>query len=752
MSLTYRCQLQNRLITLTQELANSGEAKVWHTNFNGYLAKIYHNPHNERIDKLQLMVRHRPSDPNVHLNHISFAWPYSILEDNHGKVVGFLMPEVVGSETLLKLCTPKLRSKYKLEANWYFLHVVARNIAAIIQAIHLKGYVLGDIKLENILVNNRALPTIIDTDSFQVSDPYSGKIYRCLVGSEGFTPAELIGVNLADVDQTEVHDRFRLGVVIYYLLFSGPPFRGLWQGAGDSLEQSELIRRGLWPFSADKLVVPSNTTIPLNILHPDLHALFLRCFNEGHKFPHRRPTAEEWCGTLEAALNEVVRCGKIDSHYYSRSYGKCYWCERSSNLNFDIFPGKSIATVTSTPLPKVSPPSPSSPPPSPAKLTLFTENLPNRVILEMVSLPAGKFLMGSPDSDPDAQSYEKPQHQVKVNSFAIGKYPVTQAQYQAVMGTNPSRFKNWLKNNPQNPVEMVSWNDAQAFCQKLSQITGKTYRLPTEAEWEYACRAGTTTCFYFGNDANQLGDYAWYSGNSQGTTHPVGQKKPNAWGLYDMSGNVWEWCEDNWHDSYENAPRDGSAWLTNDNGSHILHILRGGSWSNNPPLCHSASRFNDTFFRRVFINNDYGFRVVCVPTVTSTQLPIATVTPTPSPNPPSPSSPLPPPVSIKSSPSPIPPQRWSRRKVLINLGLVTAGTVASNIFVRFVRQNPTPTPPSPRPSSSPSVRLTNITPFTENLFNGVTLEMVSLPAGEFLMGSPDSDPDALGASHLCNEY
>ncbi|MCA2629525.1 MULTISPECIES: SUMF1/EgtB/PvdO family nonheme iron enzyme [unclassified Microcystis] len=602
MSLTYRCQLQNRLITLTQEMADSGEAKVWHTNFNGYLAKIYHNPHNERVDKLQLMVRNRPSDPNAHLNHISFAWPYSILEDKQGKVVGFLMPEVVGSETLLKLCTPIMRRKYKLETNWYFLHVVARNIAAIIQAIHLKGYVLGDIKLENILVNNRALPTIIDTDSFQVPDPYSGKIYRCLVGSEGFTPAELIGVNIADVDQTEVHDRFRLGVVIYYLLFSGPPFRGLWQGGGDSLEQSELIRRGLWPFSGDKLLVPSNTTIPLNILHPDLHALFLRCFNEGHKFPHRRPTAKEWCDTLEAARQEVIRCGKVDNHYYSRRYGKCYWCERFSDLNFDIFPGKSIATVTSTPLPKVAPPPPSSPPPPPAKLTLFTENLPNGVTLEMVGLPAGQFLMGSPDSDPDAESDEKPQHQVKVNSFAIGKYPVTQAQYQAVMGTNPSYFKN----NPQNPVEQVNWNDAQAFCQKLSQITGKTYRLPTEAEWEYACRAGTTTRFYFGDDANQLGDYAWYKGNSQQTTHPVGQKRPNGWGLYDMSGNVWEWCEDDWHDNYIGAPKDGSAWLTNDND---YQIVRGGSWYNSPSFCRSAYRNGNP--RRDGNNYDLGFRVVC---------------------------------------------------------------------------------------------------------------------------------------------
>jgi formylglycine-generating enzyme required for sulfatase activity len=218
----------------------------------------------------------------------------------------------------------------------------------------------------------------------------------------------------------------------------------------------------------------------------------------------------------------------------------------------------------------------------------------------MVSLPAGKFLMGSSESND-----EKPQHQVKVNSFAIGKYPITQAQYQAVMGNNPS----YLKNNPQNPVEGVSWNDAQAFCQKLSQITGKTYRLPTEAEWEYACRAGTTTRYYFGDNDNQLGDYAWYEGNSNRTTHPVGQKKPNGWGLYDMSGNVWEWCEDDWHNSYAGAPNDGSAWLDNDNRSQSLKCLRGGSWFVIPDLCRSAYR--SSHGRRDDIYNDNGFRVVC---------------------------------------------------------------------------------------------------------------------------------------------
>jgi formylglycine-generating enzyme required for sulfatase activity len=241
---------------------------------------------------------------------------------------------------------------------------------------------------------------------------------------------------------------------------------------------------------------------------------------------------------------------------------------------------------------------PVSPIPPIASPTPFTEKLANRVTLEMVSLPAGKFLMGSSESN-----YEKPQHQVKINSFAIGKYPITQAQYQAVMGNNPSNFKN----NPQNPVEQVSWNDAQAFCKKLSQITGKTYRLPTEAEWEYACRAGTTTRYYFGDDANQLENYAWYSENSNGTTHPVGQKKPNAWGLYDMSGNVWEWCEDDWHKNYIGAPDDGSAWLNIDND---YPILRGGSWCNLPNNCRSA--FRNYIFRRDSRYTGCGFRVACV--------------------------------------------------------------------------------------------------------------------------------------------
>ena len=177
---------------------------------------------------------------------------------------------------------------------------------------------------------------------------------------------------------------------------------------------------------------------------------------------------------------------------------------------------------------------------------------------EMVRIPAGTFLMGS-KADPFASSQpsadEQPQHQVSVKAFAMGKYEVTQEQWYAVMGNLPSNFKGRSL-----PVEQVSWSDAQEFVRRLSAKTGKTYRLPSEAEWEYAARAGSRTEWSFGDSQNELGRYAWFNANSGNTTHPVGEKLPNAFGLHDMHGNVWEWTEDCWNDNYNGAPNDGSAW------------------------------------------------------------------------------------------------------------------------------------------------------------------------------------------------
>jgi hypothetical protein len=194
--------------------------------------------------------------------------------------------------------------------------------------------------------------------------------------------------------------------------------------------------------------------------------------------------------------------------------------------------------------------------PNPSALKEVTLDLGGGVNLEMVLIPAGEFLMGSPDSDKDAQGGEKPQHRVRITKpFYQGKYLVTQEQWEAVMGNNPSHFKG-----PKNPVETVSWDNCQKFLEKLNEkVGGGRFSLPTEAQWEYACRAGSKTGYCFGDDESELGDYAWYSANSGSRTHPVGEKKPNARGLYDMHGNVWEWCHD-WYDTQTvNGSRRPSA-------------------------------------------------------------------------------------------------------------------------------------------------------------------------------------------------
>ena len=248
----------------------------------------------------------------------------------------------------------------------------------------------------------------------------------------------------------------------------------------------------------------------------------------------------------------------------------------------------------------------------------FTQDLGNGVFLEMVHIPGGTFLMGSPESDESPISSESPQHQVTVPSFFMGKYPVTQKQWRLVAALpkikidlefDPSRFKG-----DNLPVERVSWNHTQEFCARLSLKTNQTYRLPSEAEWEYACRGGTTTPFYFGETistelANYDGNYT-YGGGAKGEyrekTTEVGKFPANPCGLYDMCGNVWEWCEDEWHGNYINAPTDGSAWS---NGSNNYMSLRGGSWFNRPHYCRSAYRnvnYRDNHCSSI------GFRVVCV--------------------------------------------------------------------------------------------------------------------------------------------
>ena len=216
----------------------------------------------------------------------------------------------------------------------------------------------------------------------------------------------------------------------------------------------------------------------------------------------------------------------------------------------------------------------------------------NTIGMEFNLIPAGSFMMGSENGYGD----ERPVHKVTITKpFYIGIYPVFQGEYEVVMWSNPSGFRG-----NRRPIEQVTWYDAKEFCRRLSEKEGVTYRLPTEAEWEYACRAGTTTRYYWGDRIDE--DYLWYKDNSGWKTHPVGQKLPNAWGLYDMAGNVWEWCED-WYGSY--SPDEQTDPVGPSSGSS--RVLRGSSWYGGTEFVRSANR---DLFTPSYRYTNIGFRVV----------------------------------------------------------------------------------------------------------------------------------------------
>lgn len=268
--------------------------------------------------------------------------------------------------------------------------------------------------------------------------------------------------------------------------------------------------------------------------------------------------------------------------------------------------------------------------------------------LTLLWIPPGRFWMGSPETEPERRDSEGPQHLVQLQGFFMSQTPITQAQWREVAGwkegpgeqwgrelkLDPSRFQSkgekankvvrlleGESNNDQHPVENVNWWEAMEFCHRLSKRTGRIYALPSEAQWEYACRAGTTTPFHFGDMisselANYNGNYAYADGPKgiyQGRATPVGMLPANAWGLYDMHGNVLEWCLDEWHESYEGAPTDGRAWVDaaereNSKESKKRRLLR--SWHDFPGYCRSAYRYHA---QPVYALFDAGFRVVCLP-------------------------------------------------------------------------------------------------------------------------------------------
>jgi formylglycine-generating enzyme required for sulfatase activity len=275
----------------------------------------------------------------------------------------------------------------------------------------------------------------------------------------------------------------------------------------------------------------------------------------------------------------------------------------------------------------------------PLQVEGYRQQLAEAVALTLVQIPAGKFLMGSSKGGLSRSDAEGPQHEVTLGSFLMAQTPITQAQWRAVAAWQPQEGERWGRQlNPapsrfqieqarllegetsphQRPVERVSWFDAIEFCSRLSQRTGCTYRLPSEAQWEYACRAGSTTPFHFGETispelVNYDGNYSYTNGPKgiyRQQTIEVGSFPANAWGLHDMHGNVYELCEDHWHGSYKGAPTDGSAWLNPKAEVDEWRLLRGGSWYDRPGDCRSASRYHH---QPVDVSSLVGLRVVCLP-------------------------------------------------------------------------------------------------------------------------------------------
>jgi len=336
-------QLQRRhagksIEVMDEPLARGGEGTIHSTEDPRLVAKLFHHANMATFLKLEAMVRHFPSNLIHDGGHVALAWPVDILTDPRAKPVGFLMPAIEGGKVLLQVCNPQSRAQNAPEFNWRYLHVAAFNYALCMDSIHAKGYVVGDVRTENVLVNRRAQVTLIDLDSIQIKDPTTRKTFRCGVATEGFTPPELLRTSdFAAVDRNDAHDRFGMAVVIFYLLMGYHPFQFQWNGKGEPPSLNQLIGDGGWrPFP------PANgnaarTMQTSQILHPALQNAFAQCFSRGHARPTERPAAKFWAKALEAAIRELGVCAKQPNHFYYASVGDCPWCRQQQLLGVDVF-------------------------------------------------------------------------------------------------------------------------------------------------------------------------------------------------------------------------------------------------------------------------------------------------------------------------------------------------------------------------------------------------------------------------------
>jgi WD40 repeat protein len=342
-----RTERTGKIFDLHEPLRSGGEGAIYEVpHYPNLVAKVYHAQRRtpERIAKLQIMVAHPPVNPTEHLNHPSIAWPTELLRDTAtNQLVGFVMPRVQQMLPLSEVYNPRARRRQLPLFNYRYLVRTARNLCAAVQAVHQAGDVIGDLNESNVLVSDQALVTLVDADSFQVRDPQTGVVYRSLVGKPEYTPPELQGCSFADVDRQPAHDAFALAVLIFRLLMEGfHPFDGVYHGSGEPPEISVRIRQGYFPYARGRTEIePSPHAPPFEMLHPDLQALFMLCFEEGHRNRIVRPRVEDWLEALEGAEDALQQCGQNEQHYYWVHWSGCPWCARQQALGGrDPFPSR----------------------------------------------------------------------------------------------------------------------------------------------------------------------------------------------------------------------------------------------------------------------------------------------------------------------------------------------------------------------------------------------------------------------------
>jgi len=333
-------------------LGEGGEALVYAVAAEPRLvAKVYKRPSHEHADKLALMIGSPPHDPTRAQGHVAIVWPEDLLDHAGGGFAGFLMPRFDDMRRVCDLYTPRERRRSAPAFTYPYLHTTAQNLAAVIRAVHGRGYVVGDVNESNVLVNDRSLVTLVDTDSFQVRDSASGRHFRCAVGKPEFTPPELQGASFAAHDRAPHHDLFGLAVLVFQLLCEGQhPFAGRFTGSGEAPDLGQRIAAGHFVHARSRRVpyVPAPAALPFASLDPRLQDLFVRCFDGGHATPQLRPTADEWLAALAEAAGRLRTCAANARHAYYAHRATCVWCERTAALG-GVDPFSATAAVARTP-------------------------------------------------------------------------------------------------------------------------------------------------------------------------------------------------------------------------------------------------------------------------------------------------------------------------------------------------------------------------------------------------------------------